>query len=105
MGGEAVEAGDYWESLREQRLPFFASERALWRISVPQSVEPLTLAFPQLVEWGGGLRWMSGDADPLSVRSAAERAGGHATLFRGGDRSAGVFHPLKAPIMKIHKRP
>ena len=104
MGGEAIDAGDYWESLREHRLPFFSGERALWRISVPQSFEPLALAFPQLVEWGGGLRWMSGDADPLSVRSAAERAGGHATLFRGGDRSAGVFHPLKAPVMKIHKR-
>ena len=104
MGGEAIDAGDYWESLREHRLPFFSGERALWRISVPQSFEPLALPFPQLVEWGGGLRWMSGDGDPLAVRSAADRAGGHATLFRGGDRSAGVFHPLKPPVMKIHKR-
>ena len=104
MGGEAIDAGDYWESLREHRLAFFSGETALWRISVPQSFEPFALAFPQLVEWGGGLRWMSGDADPLAVRSAAERAGGHATLFRGGDRRAGVFHPLKPPVMKIHKR-
>ena len=104
MGGEATDAGDYWTSLREQRLPFFGADRALWRISVPQACEPLALAFPPLVEWGGGLRWVSGDADPLSVRSTAERAGGHATLFRGRDRSAGVFHPLKPPIMKIHKR-
>ena len=104
MGGEAIDAGDYWRDLREQRLPFFAGERALWRVSVPQACEPMALSSAPLVEWGGGLRWLSGDVDPLAVRSTAERAGGHATLFRGGDRSVGVFHPLKAPIAKIHKR-
>ena len=104
MGGEPMEEGDYWTQLREQRLPFFSGERALWRISVPQAAEPLAVAFPQLVEWGGGVRWMSGDADPLTIRSTADRAGGHATLFRGGDRNAGVFHPLKAPLAKIHRR-
>jgi glycolate oxidase FAD binding subunit len=71
---------------------------------VPQACEPLALPFAPLVEWGGGLRWVSGDVEPLHVRSTTERAGGHATLFRGGDRSIGVFHPLKAPIAKIHKR-
>jgi glycolate oxidase FAD binding subunit len=64
----------------------------------------MALPYAPLVEWGGGLRWLSGDVDPLTVRSTAERAGGHATLFRGGDRSIGVFHPLTAPIAKIHKR-
>jgi glycolate oxidase FAD binding subunit len=76
----------------------------LWRVSVPQASDPLALPFPQLIEWGGGLRWMSGAADPLAVRSAAERAGGHATLFRGADAGAGVFHPLTGPLLKIHKR-
>jgi glycolate oxidase FAD binding subunit len=104
MGGEPIEAGEYWTQLREQRLPFFGGDRALWRICVPQACEPLALPFAPLVEWGGGLRWVSGEADPLAVRSTAERAGGHATLFRGGDRSAGVFHPLKPPVLKIHKR-
>ena len=104
MGGDSVEAGDYWARLREHRLPFFAGGGALWRVSVPQAAEPLALSQPQLIEWGGGLRWLIGDLDPLMVRSTAERAGGHATLFRGGDRNAGVFHPLKPPVLKIHKR-
>jgi glycolate oxidase FAD binding subunit len=104
MGGESVEAADYWRDLREHRLAFFSGGRPLWRVSVPQASDPLALPFPQLVEWGGGLRWMSGAADPLAVRSTADRVGGHATLFRGGDRNAGVFHPLNAPLMKIHKR-
>jgi glycolate oxidase FAD binding subunit len=104
MGGEAIAAGDYWSDLREHRLPFFAGAHALWRISVPQTAEPLELPYPQLVEWGGGVRWMASEADPLAVRSTAERAGGHATLFRGGDRRAGVFHPLTPALMKIHRR-
>jgi glycolate oxidase FAD binding subunit len=104
MGGESVDAGDYWASLREHRLPFFAGGEALWRVSVPQVADPLALSRPQLIEWGGGLRWLAGDVDPLMVRSTAERAGGHATLFRRGDRGTGVFHPLKPPVLKIHKR-
>jgi FAD/FMN-containing dehydrogenase len=38
---------------------------------------------------------LSGGALPLS--------GGHATLFRGGDRDA-VFHPLPAPLLALHRR-
>jgi glycolate oxidase FAD binding subunit len=40
------------------------------------------------------------------VRISAKQAGGHATIFRTGfgyDRSAGVFTPLPAPLMKIHR--
>ena len=104
LGGEEVGDGEnYWRDLREHRLAFFSPGRPLWRLSVPQTAQPLDLG-PQLVEWGGGLRWVSGELDALSVRSTVERAGGHATLFRGGDKSVGVFHPLKPPIAKIHKR-
>ena len=105
MGGE--DGGDmsgFWRDLREQRLPFFAEMRPLWRISVPQTAEPIRLPHPQLVEWGGGLRWVSGELDALDVRSTIDRVGGHATLFRGGDKAVGVFHPLRPPIMKIHRR-
>jgi len=105
MGGEdAADAGDYWRDLREQGLPFFGGEEPLWRISVPQTAEPLFPGHPQLVEWGGGVRWLRGEHDPFAIRSTAERAGGHATLFRGGDRSAGAFHPLKPALAKIHRR-
>ena len=104
MGGEEIDAAAYWTDLREQRLPFFEAARPLWRMSVPQSAEPLAVDRAQLIEWGGGLRWVCGDVDPLAVRSTAERAGGHATLFRRGNGDAGVFHPLKPALMKIHRR-
>jgi glycolate oxidase FAD binding subunit len=81
MGGEAIDAGDYWYQLREQRLPFFSGDRPLWRVSVPQASEPMALPYAPLVEWGGGLRWLSGEVDPLTVRSTAERAGGTRRSF------------------------
>jgi glycolate oxidase FAD binding subunit len=34
----------------------------------------------------------------------AAQAGGHATLFRGGDKSGGVFASLPAPLMEVHRR-
>jgi len=105
LGGEEIAgAQDFWSQLREQRLPFFGAGAPLWRLSVPQTAKPLDIGAPQLIEWGGGLRWASGELDPFVLRSSAERAGGHATLFRGGDKSVGVFHPLKPAIAKIHKR-
>jgi glycolate oxidase FAD binding subunit len=103
MGGEEIDAGAYWSELREHRLPFFAGD-ALWRLSLPQTTEPVMQPHAQIVEWGGGLRWIAGEVDPLALRSTAERAGGHATLFRGGDKSVGVFHPLKPALLKIHRR-
>ena len=104
MGGEEIDAGDYWRDLREHRLAFFSAARPLWRLSLPQTTAPIRTAHPQLVEWGGGVRWVSGDLDPMNIRSSAERLGGHATLFRGGDKSIGVFHPLQPALLKIHRR-
>ncbi len=105
MGGdEDPRGGEYWRELRDQRLAFFAGEAALWRLSLPQTAPPVLPEHAQLVEWGGGVRWIRGDADVVGIRSTAQRAGGHATLFRGGDRSVGVFHPLEPALAKIHKR-
>ena len=105
MGGEEVaNLADYWRDLREHRLALFSPALPLWRVSVPQTAEPIRTQGAQLVEWGGGLRWLTGEIDPLNIRSTAERLGGHATLFRGGDKSIGVFHPLKPALAKIHRR-
>lgn len=105
MGGsEAADGPVFWEGLREHRLPFFTGDRPLWRLSVAQTASSVALAHPQLIEWGGGLRWVSGALDAAEAREAAAKAKGHATLFRGGDRGAGVFHTLSPAIAKIHRR-
>ena len=93
-------------ALRDQALPFFrlAPGEALWRASVPDTATPLNLG-PTLVEWHGAQRWIKATpADATHVREAAARAGGHATLFRGGDGSVPVFTPLAPALAQIHAR-
>ena len=58
----------------------------------------------QLLEWNGALRWLATDADAAAVRAAAQFGGGHATLFRGGDKAVGVFHALPPALHAIERR-
>jgi glycolate oxidase FAD binding subunit len=104
MGGEEIDAGAYWKDLREHRLPLLSAGGALWRLSVPQTAPKIDTPRPQLIEWGGGLRWTSGPVEVLDLRSTVERLGGHATIFRGGAGSDGIFHPLRPALAKIHRR-
>jgi glycolate oxidase FAD binding subunit len=105
IGGEEMADGAaFWEKLREHQLDFFQQPGPLWRLSVKPTTPPLNLPGRQLVEWGGALRWLASDANPAAVRAAAAFGGGHATLFRGGDKAAGVFHPLPPAIEKVHRR-
>ncbi len=107
LGGQRLpeaEAAAHWAGLKEQSHAFFAGEAPLWRLSVPSIAGPLPLAGIPLIEWGGAQRWLRGDYAPAQVRAVAQKAGGHATLFRGGDRAAGVFMPLPGPLAAIHQR-
>jgi glycolate oxidase FAD binding subunit len=106
MGGEEETQADvFWNELRDHGNAFFAASEGppLWRLSVPPVAQPLTLEGEQLIEWGGAQRWLRTPLDAATIRAAAAKAGGHATLFRGGDKSVGVFHPLAPAIAKIHR--
>jgi glycolate dehydrogenase FAD-binding subunit len=106
LGGECMAADQaqrYWQGIREHTDPFFASDKPLWRLSLPSVAPPLALPGEELIEWGGSLRWLASKADARTVREAAARAGGHATLFRAADKSAGVFTPLAPPLARIHR--
>ena len=106
IGGEPI-AGDadarFWLGIREQTDAFFCSDKPLWRLSVPSVAPPLALPGEQLIEWGGALRWFASNADARTVRAAAAQAGGHATLFRASDKSAGVFTVLTPVLATIHR--
>lgn len=107
MGGALLEpeaAARQWHALRDQSSPFFrlAPGEALWRVSVPDTATPLNLG-PTVIEWHGAQRWVRlTPADAPLVREAAARAGGHATLFRGGDGQVPVFTPLAPALARIH---
>ena len=109
MGGDALpEPEKFWDRLREQEHAFFDGvmqdkEHGLWRLSVPSIAPVLNMQGEQCIEWGGAQRWLKTTASASAVRAAAEQAGGHATLFKGGDKSVGVFHPLQPAVERIHR--
>jgi glycolate oxidase FAD binding subunit len=104
FGGEEVPDGvAFWQRLREHTLDFFRQRQPLWRLSLKSTTPPLNLPSTQLIEWNGALRWLISDADPQTIRTAASAGGGHATLFRAQDKSAGTFQPLTPTLMKIHR--
>jgi FAD/FMN-containing dehydrogenase len=113
LGGtqlEAEAAQTWWTALRDQRHAFFTLDEqalmrgeCLWRLSVQGTTAPLGLPGDGFIEWGGAQRWCRTSVPGEQVREAAARAGGHATLFRAADKSAGAFAPLSAPLMRIHR--
>jgi glycolate oxidase FAD binding subunit len=106
LGGEEVVADTIWAGLREQTNEYFTSMApgiSLWRLAVPSFIPPLALPGEQLIEWGGAQRWLKTEIDAATIRKTAEQVGGHATLFRGGDKKVGVFHPLAPAVAKIHR--
>ncbi len=112
IGGEVLAqetADQWWLALREQSHALFETAQtdgeALWRLSLPSTTAALA-DFPeadQLIEWGGAQRWVRGNVDAQTVRACARSLGGHATLFRGGDKQAGVFQPLAPAVHTIHR--
>jgi glycolate oxidase FAD binding subunit len=111
IGGEVIEAplaATFWAGLRDQGDEFFKGAAAaveggatLWRLSVPATTPPLKLSGEQLLEWGGAQRWICTSAPPSVLRDVAQAAGGHAVLFRGRDKSPGVFARPKPPLDRI----
>jgi glycolate oxidase FAD binding subunit len=73
-------------------------------LSVPQTAPVLALSGEQLIEWGGAQRWLCTSTPAAQLRDAAAAAGGHATLFRGLDKSPGVLAPLSAPLARIQRQ-
>jgi glycolate oxidase FAD binding subunit len=113
-GGREIEpqaAAAWWTDIRDHRHEFFALSDAqlergecCWRLAVPDSAPRIVLPGEQFIEWGGGQRWWRSTAPASQIRSAAARAGGHATLVRAADKRPGVFTALNAVSMNIHKR-
>ena len=106
LGGETLSGADeYWESVREQRLAFFAAAGELWRVSLPAHSPELPVPGPTLIEWSGSLRWLPGPLDGGALRAFAARCGGHVTLYRAPVKPCeGPFQPLSAAMLSLHKR-
>jgi FAD/FMN-containing dehydrogenase len=114
MGGqevEPVEAARWWSDVRDHRQEFFAftgmdfaSGECLWRLAVPDTAAPIALSGERFIEWGGAQRWYRTADTAARIRALACAAGGHATLVRGADKSAGAFTLPAEASMQIHRR-
>ncbi len=100
---DGASATRLWTQVREQTHTFFNQDTPLWRLSVPSTVAPLPLTGEQFIEWGGALRWFRGDIAANAIREIIARVGGHATLFRARDKTAGVFATLPPTLLRIHR--
>jgi len=103
-GNELPGQNEWWRSVREQTHPFFTGPDPLWCLTLPAATPPLPIVGQWFYEWHGAQRWLK-TALPLKIiRETAARAGGHANLFRNGQRDGNVFHPLPEPLKEVHKR-
>ncbi len=104
LGGEGLKDPGFWNAVREHTHEFFRGDEPLWRLAVPPATTPLAVAGRCFTDWGGAQRWLRTNAAADEVRAHATEAGGHASLFRGGERTGEVFHPLAAGMRDLHQR-
>ncbi len=106
----AAEAEALWEELRS--LAPLPVDVPLWRVSVPPAAGGglgrtlQALGAEWLLDWAGGLAWIS-MADGAAVRQAAAAAGGHAMLLRGPAALRAVvpaFHPQASALAALEGR-
>ena len=48
-------------------------------------------------------RWVHSSCTAAEIRTQVAKAGGHAILFRHGDKETPVFHPLDSVRERIHR--
>ena len=104
MGGDVLSEDDnFWHKVNEQSHPFFDSTLPLWRLSIAPHTAPLNLKGKWMLDWGGAQRWLLSNESPDKIIIAATQAGGHACVFKNGDRNQEVFHPLHPKLMDLHR--
>jgi glycolate oxidase FAD binding subunit len=104
-GGEVLDRGEeIWEELREMTLPFFSGDAPLWRFSVKSTAPVMAQSGSTLIDWCGSQRWVRGERSLTELDQVAQEAGGHVTLYRGGDRSGEIRSPLNAIETALQQR-
>jgi glycolate oxidase FAD binding subunit len=106
---------DLWRDIRDVKFLSQPQTDIVWRICVKPTDAPLLIAdlkskfsFKHYYDWGGGLIWVSCDAQTDGaaklIRDAVAHYHGHARLERGSlelRNSIDVFQPLPVAVMQI----
>lgn len=108
---DEIEAATFWGDLRS--MAPLGAVRALWRINVsPRAAQGVIsdlrpLGAEWMLDWAGGLIWLSFDGEAQAVRDAAHRAGGHAMLVRPNKTmhaAVTAFHPAESGLAALETR-
>ena len=107
LGGEELENSQiFWHSIKEQTHEFFNTEKVIWRLSVkPDAILNIDTdkSTGILTEWHGALHWVKTNTPENILRHNIEQHGGHAILYKNGNNSQELFHPLTEPLFRIHR--
>lgn len=105
VGGDDGDGTNFWSALRDHELAFFRHSGApLWRIALPPATPEPQLGGTSLADWNGQQIWLRSEDEAGRIREAAAVPGGHATLFRGGDRDDEVFQRPGPLVWQLHAR-
>ena len=94
----------FWRDLTEYQLPQMDNQQPLWRFSINPTSAPLEVRGDCIIDWAGAQRWVSGEQEIEQLQQQAEKAGGSLALWRNGDRSSEVNHPLPLAMQQLQQR-
>jgi glycolate oxidase FAD binding subunit len=107
---EANASATIWRAVGSLAALDATPDAEIWRLSVAPSKAAAILAHLPgdcrvMLDWSGGLIWLATET-PLegTLRPAAEKAGGHAMLFRASAarrQAVSPFHPLAAGVKRL----
>jgi glycolate oxidase FAD binding subunit len=102
LGGKETDFD--WQAIREQQHKFFGTQSPLTRVSLPPTAPDIAVDCPQLIEWAGAQRWLSGEVDIFALRQQAEALGGSVCAYRNHPVGVPVFHPLPTAMLKLQRQ-
>lgn len=97
---------DFWHSINTQTHPFFENnDKPLWRLSIaPATPINKQLTSPELIEWGGAIRWVPSNIPPNIIRDLAKKKGGHALCYGNGtDTGISIFPEPEPALFALYK--
>lgn len=99
-GETLIQAEQFWQQLNEHTLPFFESEKSLWRLSVPY-IANIDLNEKSFIDWAGALHWIHSDKNADEIQQHAIEQGGSAALFKTASDAQERFPALQAKIKQL----
>jgi glycolate oxidase FAD binding subunit len=98
------EDADFWEALREWRLPELADEAPLWTLDLAPATPLNHTPGLFLIDWAGARRLTRGVDSARAAQTLASSGGGHAQRLWGGHGEAEVVPTPPGALLRLLRR-